>query len=248
MKVLHYLAILLAILPSTLRAQNEQPEAGFLQFVNLISLPEPTFIKLASFDLNGGEPVAPGDTSGILAIKPSEYTFTLSNKGAKPRSISGPLSIANGSNVVVICYDETKELNDGTTESKIKFNLLTESLESEQPRLSLVSLLKTPSVQINVEGKPVMLHERRAYRRDVEMDEVVTITMGPKTLGEIEIPNRSHYICFAYRDPETGEEGLSTIQNEKLEYHPPLEEEPDEEESETAEPASADAVEAETED
>ncbi|MEM9280835.1 MAG: hypothetical protein AAGA96_03335 [Verrucomicrobiota bacterium] len=222
-------------------ANNPAPEAGFLQFVNLISLKTPTHIRLSNFDLNGGEAILPGDTSGILAIKPNEYNFTISNEGAKPASISGPISVVNGQNTVVICYDEASEEKEEEEDQplpKLRFNLLTESLESDLPRLSLVSLLKVPAIEVRLSGKLIMLQERRAHRQSVEIDDVINVTKDGKSLGGIEIEKRSHYIAFIFLDPETGEEGISIVQNEKLEYHPPLEDDETETEDEQAEDTS----------
>ncbi len=201
----------------------DSPQAGFLNVVNLITLKEPTFIELGGFELNGGEPLAAGDSSGVLAIKPETYVFNLSNSGAKPGSVSGSVMIENGKTFAIICYDEVKEYKDGSRESKLRYNLLVEADEIDGPKVSLVSLLDEPIVGVEICGESVTLADRIAFQRKLNLKDDLKISYQGNLLTEIEVSKPVHYIGFLFKDPETGEVALSLIQNEKLEYHPPLE-------------------------
>lgn len=226
--------VALPILTLPLQAQDsvESPQAGFLNLVNLITLKSPTFVDLAGFKLNGGEAMAPGDTSGVLAIKPETYSFTLANAGAKPETITGSFTMEQGKTVAIICYDEVKENRDGKREVKLRYNLLIESDEQTGPRLSIVSLLNEPLVGIEVSGVPVTLTERLAHQAKVSLNEEVTIVHKGRTLAGFEVTKPVHTILFLFENPETGEVEISMIQNEKLEYHPPLDGEDEDEEEE----------------
>lgn len=223
--------VLLSAIP--LRAQDpaEIPQAGFLNLVNLITLKGPTFVELGGFKLNGGEAMAPGDTSGVLAIKPETYTFTLSNAAAKPETVSGSFTMEHGKTVAIICFDEVKESRDGKQEAKLRYNLLIESDEQTGPRLSIVSLLNQPLVGIEVSGVPVTLNGRLAHQAKVSLNDEVKIVHKGRTLSEFEVTKPSHSIVFLFENPESGEVEVSMIQNEKLEYHPPLEAEDQDEEN-----------------
>lgn len=203
--------------------QDPAPAAGFLNVVNLITLREPTRIELGGFQFNGGEPVPPGGTSGILAIVPGTHTFSISNPGAKPDSVSGPLEVQDGKTVAVICYDEVREFKDGSRESKLRFNVLVESDASKGPRLSLVSLMKQPFVGVEVSGELLSLQARQAHKIEVKVGDSVKIRHEGRTLAEVDIAKPIHYLGFLFEDPKSGEVELSLIQNEKLEYQPPLE-------------------------
>ncbi len=221
------ISLIAVIVTGSLRGQEaaEEPQAGFLNLVNLITLKSPTFVDLAGFKLNGGEAMAPGDTSGLLAIKPETYSFTLSNAAAKPETITGSFTMEQGKTVAIICYDEVKENRDGMREAKLRYNLLIESDEPTGPRLSIVSLLNQPLVGIEVSGVPVTLTERLAHQAKVSLNEEITIVHKGRTLAGFEVIKPVHTILFLFEDPGTGEVEISMIQNEKLEYHPPLEEE-----------------------
>lgn len=220
------LFILPLILTGTLfaRAQepNDAPSAGFLNIVNLIALKSPTYIELGSFALNGGDPVKTGDNSGVLAIKPGSYPFTLSNAVAKPDKVTGEFTMEADRTVAIICYDEVKEYRDGSEEVKLRYTVLVES-DATGPRLSLVSLLREPLTGLKVSGDPVTLTPRQAHQRKVVLEDEIRIEYGGKTLAEFAIERPVHYLGFLFENVETGEVGISLIENEKLEYQPPLE-------------------------
>ncbi len=206
------------------RAQEptEAPSAGFLNIVNLITLKSPTYIELGSFALNGGEPVKAGDSSGVLAIKPGSYPFTLSNAAAKPAKVTGEFTMEADRTVAIICYDEVKQYRDGSEEVKLRYTVLVES-DLTGPRLSLVSLLREPLAGLEVSGDPVTLTPRQAHQRKVALEDEIRIEYGGKTLAEFAIERPVHYLGFLFENIEPGEVGISLIENEKLEYQPPLE-------------------------
>ncbi len=227
MKHLLPLAALLTSLP--LPAQEEPPQAAFLNVVNLITLREPTRFSLGGFRFNGGEPVPPGENSGILAIAPGTHTFTIENPAAKPDKITVALTFENGKTMAVICYDEVAEAPEGGDEGKVRARLRHSVLvegENLGPRLSLVSLLKVPFASVDISGKPVTLIQRQAHRVEIALGDAVKIAHGGRVLAEFEIAKPIHYLGFLYEDPGGGEVGLSLIQNEKLEYQPPLKDDP----------------------
>lgn len=201
---------------------NEAPSAGFLNIVNLIALKSATYIELGSFALNGGDPVKTGDNSGVLAIKPGSYPFTLSNTAAKPAKVTGEFTMEADRTVAIICYDEVKEYRDGSEEVKLRYTVLVES-DATGPRLSLVSLLREPLTGLEVSGDPVTLTPRLAHQRKVALEDEIRIEYGGKTLAEFAIERPVHYLGFLFENVETGEVGISLIENEKLEYQPPLE-------------------------
>ncbi|MDP4584177.1 MAG: hypothetical protein NWR21_06645 [Verrucomicrobiales bacterium] len=204
------------------REAPEAATAGFLNVVNLVGLKSHTFIELGTFALNGGEPVRPGGSSGVLAIKPGSYSFTLSNAAAKPAEVTGDITMEADSTVAIICYDEVKVYRDGSEEVKLRFNVLVES-DAVGPRLSLISLLREPSVGLEVSGDRVSLVPRQAHKRKVALEDEIRIEYGGKTLAEFAIERPLHYLGFLFENIETGEVELSLIENEKLEYQPPLE-------------------------
>jgi len=205
---------------------DEVPAAGFLNIVNLIGLKSPTYIELGSFALNGGEAMKPGETSGVLAIKPGSYPFTLSNAGAEPAKLSGDFTMEEGKTVAIICYDEVKEHRDGSEEAKLRYSVLVES-DTTGPRLSLVSLLRAPTVVIEVLGSAVTLTARQAHQKKVALADEIRVVHEGRTLAEFEIAKPVHYLGFLFENVATGDVELSLIENEKLEYHPPLEVEED---------------------
>jgi hypothetical protein len=218
----------LSALPLSGQETSALPQAGFLNVVNLVTLKEPTYIDLGGFKLNGGEALVAGESSGVLAIIPETYAFTLSNSGAKPESISGSVMIENGKTFAIVCYDEVKEFKDGSKESKLRYNLLVEADEIGGPKLSLISLLDDSIVGVEVCDEAVTLSDRIAYQRKLNLKDELKISIKGRLLTQLEVSKPIHYIGFLFKDPETGEVALSLIQNEKLEYHPPLETEEEE--------------------
>lgn len=207
----------------------QTPEAGFLKVVNLVSLKTPTYIRLGKFEFDGGRPIGAGDNSGTLALDPDTYTITVKNDGAKPKSASVEFETEDARNVVVMCYEEQVELKNGDIVSKLKFSVLTEAPADDKPRVSIVSLLKQTTVPVSINGETVILADRNAHRIDPEIDDTFAIGVDNNDIGEIDITEPTHYLVFLYRDPETNEVALSLIQNEKLEYHPPLDDDEDDE-------------------
>jgi hypothetical protein len=186
--------------------------------------PLPTFLSLEGFTLNLGEPIEVGGGSGTLALRPGEFTLNLTNAIAKPTSASIPIRIENGRTAVVICYDEVKLFEDGGEEVKIRFSLLTEAPESEIAKLTIVSLLHEKTVPLSVAGRPYRAAPKNPVKVDIEGQDTVAIRSENETLIDFESDRPGHYIVFLFDDPETGELAASLIQNEKLEYQPPLEE------------------------
>lgn len=203
--------------------EAQQPEAGFLKVVNLVSLRTPTFIRLGNFEFDDGNPIPAGGDSGTLALKPDSYTISVSNEGTDLASNSVDFEIENGRNVIVMCYDEAMEKKDGSLSSRLRFNVLSESTPSEKPRISVVSLLRKSSVSIQIGAENVLLSDRQAHRIDPEIGDSFKIRFNGNLVGEIEVSEPTHYIVFLYRDPKTDDVAMSLLMNEKLEYHPPLE-------------------------
>lgn len=205
---------------TTARAE-EVPEAAFVNVINLVCLREPTHVALDDFAFNGGEPVAAGERSGLVAIVPGRHLLTLSNREAKPDSVSVPVDLENGKTVVVICYDETKEFDDGSRETKLRAEVLVEG-EKSGPRLSLVSILPEPFVGIEIGDESITLTPRRAHAVEVALGAVVKIRHGGRVLAEVSMAKACHTIGFLYRKPSSGAVALSLVSNEKLEYEAPL--------------------------
>lgn len=226
------LAILLTAAPGLSSGEQEEtPEAGFLNILNLIGLESPTYIELGGFALNGGGAIKPGEGSGVLAIKPGTYPFTLRNAGASPETVTVDFTLEAGETVAIICYDEGKVYRDGSEEVKLRHTVLAES-DSTGPRLSLVSLLREPSVVVEVSGDSVTLAARRAFQKKVALGDEIEILHQGRTLAAFAIDRPVHHIGFLYQTPgKTGSDGveLSLIEQEKLEYQPPLETEAGEE-------------------
>ncbi|NLT71152.1 MAG: DUF4397 domain-containing protein, partial [Verrucomicrobiaceae bacterium] len=201
---------------------KETPEAGFLHIVNLIGLENPTYIELGGFALNGGGAVKPGEGSGVLAIRPGTHPFTLRNAGARPETVTGDFTMEAGKTVAIICYDEGKVYRDGSEEVKLRHTVLAES-DTTGPRLSLVSLLRAPSVVVEVSGDSVTLSARRAFQKKVALGDEIHILHQGRTLAEFAIDRPVHHIGFLYQKAGSGGVELSLIEQEKLEYQPPLE-------------------------
>lgn len=195
--------------------------AGSLTIVNLIGVKRPTYIELGSFALNGGGAMKQGENSGVLAIKPARYAFTLSNEAATPRKVSGDFLMETGKTVAIICYDEKKRYRDGSEEVKLRYTVLAES-DSSGPRLSLVSLVRDPSLVIGISGRPVTLTARQVHPEKVVMGDKIRIVHEGRTLGDFPIAKPVSYLGFLFENNESGEIELSLIENEKLEYQPPL--------------------------
>ncbi|MEX2579166.1 MAG: hypothetical protein WD342_08910 [Verrucomicrobiales bacterium] len=225
-------AVLLVALSFSARAQEtgseDAPEAGFLKVVNLVSLATPTYMRLGDFEFDGGRAIPTGDDSGTLALRPDTYTFTVANEGAEPASASIDVEVEDGKNRIVVCYDEIVELRNGRSEAKLRLNLLREAPADEGPRLSLVSLLKRAAVPVEINGEASVLRDRQAHRAEPEIGEVVEVRVENERVGRIEVAEPVHYLAFLYRDPASGEVALSLVRNERLEYHPPLEDDAEE--------------------
>jgi|GEM_PF-866528 len=207
--------------PPSVSAQDPVPQAAFLNVVNLVALREPTTIRLGGFALNGGEPMTVGETSGLLAIMPGKHPLIITNPAAKPGELLLPLTLEPEKTVAVICYDELKENPDSSRETRLRCSVLVEG-DRTGPRLSLVSLLRDPLAGISLSGKEVTLSSRKAHQATVNLDETVTVVHRGRTLAEFEIAKPIHYLGFLFENPGSGEVGFSLIQNERLEYQPPL--------------------------
>jgi len=220
---LHFMAF-------TLVAQDEEPlqtipDTGFFRTLNLVSLGTPTYLSIGERDFNRGDPIAAGASSGLLALRPGDYTLVVRNEGARPERVSIPFTIENGRNLVIILFETASTNSEGEVTARLLHTRLTETLDSDLPRLSLVSLLDDPVVRLTLGPHRLEMRPRLAERLEVELEDRFYLRYGNQTLGEIAIAKRVHYLGFLYADPESGEPALSLIENEKLEYHPPLEDE-----------------------
>lgn len=212
------LPILLATFTFSEALSQDSPGPGFLKIVNLVALETPSFIRLGKFKLNGGTPSIPGSETGFMAIRPGDYTLTVTNEGGRPDEESLPIKIETGKNVIIICFDDTKINEEGEPRSKLRFNTLTESLSSDLPRLTVVSLLEADQVIGKVGGDQVMFQKRKAMRRPVNMYDNTTIQVAGELVEEVSIMREAHYIVFLFRDPETKEVATSVVMNSEFDF------------------------------
>ncbi len=223
MKLCIFLFILIAVSVSGF-SQDGQPKmrAGFLQMVNLVSLKTPSFIEVAGLSMAGGEPVPTGESSGVVALIPNIYRFSVANESAKPRSRGGSVTVENGKNVIIVFFDEEKEYRDGSKETKLRFTIFRELGGNPGAKLSLVSLSNRESLKITAGLKRLTLAGRRSQVIEVELEDEVDIQFEGESLGEIEIDKPIHYIGFLFDNPETGEPEMSVIQEQRLTYQAPI--------------------------
>ena len=186
--------------------------------------PLPTFLSLEGLKFNRGEPIEVGGGSGTLALRPGKFTLKRTNAIAQPTSASIPIQIENGRTAVVVCYDEVKLFEHGSEEVKIRFSLLTEAPESEIANLTIVSLLHEKIVPLSLDPPLYRAAPKSPLKGDLQDRDIVAIRSENETRIDFESDRPGHYIVFLFDDPETGELAASLIQNEKLEYQPPLEE------------------------
>jgi len=217
--------LLVTLISSPLNGQEENAidGVGFLQVINLVSNKSPTFMSLEGFKFNRGDPIEVGGGSGTLALRPGEFNLNLANAVAKPASASLPINIENGRTAVVVCYDEVKNFEDGSEEIKLRFTLLTEAPETEIAKLTIVSLVHERTTPLSIDGRPFLAAPKSTLKVNIEGKDSVAIRSKNETLIDFESDRPGHYIVFLFDDPKTGGLAASLIQNEKLEYQPPLE-------------------------
>ncbi|HRQ90015.1 MAG TPA: hypothetical protein PLA50_14545 [Bacteroidia bacterium] len=219
MKSKHLLACLWLAASPFCMGQEEPPGASFLTVVNLVTLREPTLIELADFALNGGKPIPPGGSSGILAIRPGTHPLSVRNPGASPGSVTTALELEPDQTTVAVCYDEVRKPG---TRPILRINLIVDRDETDAPRLSLVSLLPSPQAVVGISGEAVTLQARVAHRRPMAVGDRIVISHRGSVLADFEAEAAVHAIGFLFENPESGEVELTLIQNEKLVYQPPL--------------------------
>lgn len=226
------LAALLLAAPRPAVGEEEEPlqaipDTGFLQVLNLVGLATPTYLEIDGQGFNRGEPVPAGGSSGVLALRPADYSLTVRNEGARPPRATVPLSVENGRNLVIILFESVSTGSDGGETVRLQHVRLAETLESELPRLSVVSLLDDPVARASLGPHRLELRPQQAERVEVEVGDFLYLRLGNATVGEIAVEKQVHYLGFLFNDPETGQPALSLIENEKLEYQPPLEDDDD---------------------
>jgi len=222
--------VLLFFAAPRLAAEEEEPiqtipDTGFFRALNLVGLTTPTYLSIGEREFNRGDPIEAGASPGLLALRPGEYSLTVRNEGARPERLSVPFTIENGRNLVIILFETVSTNSDGEETARLLHTRLTETLESDLPRLSLVSLLDDPVARVSLGPHRLEMRPQRAERVEVALEDSFYLRYGRHTLGEIVIAKKVHYLGFLFTDPESGEPALSLIENEKLEYHPPLEDE-----------------------
>lgn len=198
---------------------------GFLEMVNLVSLESATYFTFGGYKIAGGEKIPTGGSSGQATIKSGSYAFTASNAGAKPGRIEGEITIKPGRNSKIVFFDTVKEFKDQSKEHQLRYTVLTESEKNEGARLTLVSLLNEEFSSAQINGKRGPADGRKPFLFPVKVGDKITIEAAGSKMDSFEIDDEIHFLCFVFLNPETGKADLSVVRNEKLEYHPPLEDE-----------------------
>lgn len=221
------LAIALSATPAVRPPEaSDEParEVAFLNVINLVALPSPTRISLGPLVLQGGEPLALGESSGLLAIQPGHYPLLIENEAAHPPRLRGTLDLAPGASVAVVCYADLPEANAGEKgAAKLRYQLLVHGNEKE-PRLSLISLLEEAFVGVEVSGTSYLLERRQIRDCPVKLGDSVQIVHKGRVLAEWEVAKIRHDLGFLYRAPGKETVKLAWIRQERLSYHPPLKE------------------------
>lgn len=172
------LSTLLALSPLISSGQEaEEKTFGFLEMVNLVSLETPTYFAFGGYKIAGGDAIPAGESSGYATINTNDYSFTVSNAGA---------------------------------------------------RLNLVSLLAEPFSSAQINGKPGPSDGRQPFLFPVKIGDKISLEVAEAKMNPFEIDADIHFLCFLFSNPKTGSAELSIVKNEKLEYHPPLNNEKEE--------------------
>lgn len=207
-------------------AQEPEDESfGFLEMVNLVSLESATYFTFGGYKIAGGEAIPTGGSSGQATIKAGTYPFTASNAGAKPGRIEGEIAIKAKRNSKIVFFDSVKEFKDQSKEHQLRYTILTESGKNEGARLTLVSLLNEEFSSAQINGKRGPADGRKPFLFPVKVGDRITIEAAGSKMDSFEIDDEIHFLCFIFLNPDTGKAALSVVRNEKLEYHPPLEDE-----------------------
>lgn len=209
-------------------AAGQEPEDesfGFLEMVNLVSLESATYFTFGGYKIAGGEAIPTGGSSGQATIKAGTYPFTASNAGAKPGRIEGEIAIKAKRNSKIVFFDSVKEFKDQSKEHQLRYTILTESGKNEGARLTLVSLLNEEFSSAQINGKRGPADGRKPFLFPVKVGDRITIEAAGSKMDSFEIDDEIHFLCFIFLNPDTGKADLSVVRNEKLEYHPPLEDE-----------------------
>ena len=205
--------------------KDEVPVAGFLEIVNLVSLKTPSYLQIADIKIMSGEAVPAGETSGVLALIPGSYPYSIRNTGAKPASLKGTVKIENGRTFALIFFDEIGKKKDGSIRHQLRSVLLTRQHEKPKARLSIVSLSRKPEITIKAGSERIVLREKAARDIAVKKNDTVALAADSGVIGEIEIDKAIQYIAFLYDDPATGNLALTVIKNRRIAYDPPMEKE-----------------------
>lgn len=198
---------------------TERP--GFLNVLNLVSVDSPTYLNIADFLFQEGEPVITGSESGFIALKAGTYPFTIRNEAATPKEETFPITIEPEKNVVVICFSESTQQEDGSITVKLQGTVLTELLETDLPRLSVVSLLEAGELPGRIGDRQVLFPRKRALFRSVEINDVIKIEARDATIVEVEISKKAHYIVFLFEDPKTRAISSGLVVNREFEFQSP---------------------------
>lgn len=218
---MRFLILLTLATTSLLLSQDaeQRPDGpGYLNVLNLVSLETPTFLSVADFDYREGSPVLVGSESGFIALRPGTYPFTIRNEGAKPTEESFPITVEVGKNVIVICYAESEEQEDGTISSRLRGTVLTELSKADLPRLSVVSLLDESQIPGRLAQDQVLFPQKRALSRKVELRDLVEIEIRDISIAEIKISKEAHYMVFLFKEPGTAGISSSLVVDRKFQF------------------------------
>ncbi len=206
-------------------AQSSHPEVGYVRILNLITLSEPSYVAMGELILNDGEPLSIGDNSGIIAIFPGNHSLEIRNATATPKVFRMELKVESGKVLTVTSYDAATDQSAGALgPSRIRCHLMSEEAtkSDSEPRLSLVSFLKSPLIQVNVSGHLVTLSPQQEYQAPVIDGKEIRVSVQNQLLETWRAEKSIHYLAFLYRESKTERLKIALLENRALRPDAPI--------------------------
>jgi len=178
---------------------------AFVRIVNAIGLTTPTKVSFRTSAEPKWSEMAPGEASGMRALRLGNYHLMVSNEGCEKPEVEDSIPLtAGGTYAVIILYTEPVQ-KDEKIVHRLQYSKLERLGKPDHPRLSVVSLIDLDPLPIQLGDRAVSLAPRMAQHFDMELNQSIKIShRGTEVIDPVEITEEIPYLVFLYKNEATG--------------------------------------------
>jgi hypothetical protein len=200
-------ALFFLIVSTVLSAQEQQPEVGFLRFVNAIGLRGNLHIKAEAVPLRE-EGFPPGGKTGGIGFLKGSHSYAFKHESCEEVVMPLPVD-PNTTRTIVVVFEEKKDKENKVTARRIKTNVLPAREDDGKSSVTVYSFSRREVLSLKAfinskaPGVDITLKFGESSSFDLPPAASFNLGIGQRRLMGLSLQEPGHYAVVLYDDPST---------------------------------------------